>query len=263
MANQVDRFEGRTAIVTGGGSGIGLAIATTLASEGAQLLIVGPDEDVLEAAQSSLLELTDTVHTRRCELSDPDQIDELVAASELLWSNTDILVNCAGTDRDGSFLDLARSDWRYIMSVNVDAPFQLTQGVARRMVKNGGGVVVNIGSIAALGAEGPYTCYSTSKAALLAMTRSLAVELGPLGVRANVVSPGNTRTDSLFGTPAQVEYMTNAFVRAPLGRLVERDEVSAAVAFLASDAASGITGTNVVVDCGLTANLYISETFPD
>jgi NAD(P)-dependent dehydrogenase (short-subunit alcohol dehydrogenase family) len=127
-----------------------------------------------------------------------------------------------------------------------------------------GGVILNNASIAGLGVDGPFAHYSASKAGLLALTRSLAVELAPLKIRVNAVSPGYTRTEmtmQYFGPEAE-PFLSSGFDRVPIKRLVEAEEVANAFVFLASDAASGMTGANLVVDGGLTSNLYIMETFP-
>jgi NAD(P)-dependent dehydrogenase (short-subunit alcohol dehydrogenase family) len=141
----------------------------------------------------------------------------------------------------------------------------MSQLVAKSMVESGkDGVILHNGSIAASAADGQYTHYSVSKAGLLALMRSMAVELAPHNIRVNAVSPGYTRTDmitSLFPGDQQ-EFLTKAFVRAPVHRLVEVEEIANAFVFLASNQASGMTGANLVVDGGLTANLYIMETFP-
>ncbi len=128
--------------------------------------------------------------------------------------------------------------------------------------RGGGGVILQNASIAAGGVDGPYTHYSASKAGLLAVMRSMAVELAPFGIRVNAVSPGYTRTQMTTQnvTTEQAVSMSTSFARVPLRRLVEPSEVADAFVFLASDAASAITGTNLVVDGGLTANLYIMET---
>jgi NAD(P)-dependent dehydrogenase (short-subunit alcohol dehydrogenase family) len=133
------------------------------------------------------------------------------------------------------------------------------------MARLGGGVILHNASIDALGGDGPFASYNAAKAALLGLNRTMALELASDGIRVNCVSPGFTHTDMTERAvgPKLMEYLTTSFERVPMRRLVKPDEVAAAFAFLASDDASGITGQNVVVDCGLTSNWYILETLPE
>jgi NAD(P)-dependent dehydrogenase (short-subunit alcohol dehydrogenase family) len=135
---------------------------------------------------------------------------------------------------------------------------------ARHMAEQGGGVILHNASIAASAADGAFSHYSASKAGLLALMRSMAVELAAHNIRVNAVSPGYTRTDMTmqFFPEDQHEFLTRRFRRAPANRIVEVEEVASAFVFLASREASGITGINLVVDGGLTANHFIMETFP-
>jgi NAD(P)-dependent dehydrogenase (short-subunit alcohol dehydrogenase family) len=154
--------------------------------------------------------------------------------------------------------------WDEMLAVNLKGPMITSRLAARHMAERGGGVILHNASIAASAVDGPFSHYSASKAGLLALMRSMAVELAPLNIRVNAVSPGYTRTDMTmqFFPPGQEAFLTQGFVRAPMKRIVAAREVAQAFAFLASDEASGITGTNLVVDGGLTANHFIMETFP-
>ena len=142
------------------------------------------------------------------------------------------------------------------------ALFRLSQLAARAMANQGKGVIVNIASIDAYGTDGTFASYSASKAALLALTRQAATELAPNGIRVNSVSPGWTMTAMAAGalTSDELAAMKTRFDRVPIQRMITPDEVASAVAYLASDAASAITGTDLVVDGGTLANLYIIET---
>src|SRR5262249_17700668 len=142
------------------------------------------------------------------------------------------------------------------------APFRLSQLAARAMADRGQGAIVNIASIDAYATDGTFASYSASKAAVLALTRQAATELAPHGIRVNSVSPGWTLTAMAAGSPPpdELSAMKPRFDRVPLRRMITPDEVASAVAYLASDAASAITGTDLVVDGGTRANLYIIET---
>jgi NAD(P)-dependent dehydrogenase (short-subunit alcohol dehydrogenase family) len=175
------------------------------------------------------------------------------------------LINNAGiVDEETPLLDMAEESWDRVLDINLKGAFLMSQRVAREMVKTGGGVILHNASIAASGADGPYANYSASKAGLLALNRSLAMELGPYNIRVNAVSPGYTHTVMVEASvePAAMDYLLHSFERVPMRRLVQPDEVAAAFAYLASDDASAITGINLTVDCGLTANWYILETLP-
>ena len=132
------------------------------------------------------------------------------------------------------------------------------------MIKTGGGVILLNASICALGTDGPYASYHTSKASLLGLNRAMAFELAKHNIRVNCVSPGYTATDMIQEAVGEkmLNYLLHSFDRVPMGGMVQPSEIAATFAFLASDDASAITGTNIVVDCGLTANWYISESMP-
>jgi meso-butanediol dehydrogenase / (S,S)-butanediol dehydrogenase / diacetyl reductase len=141
----------------------------------------------------------------------------------------------------------------------------VSQRAARTMVDRGGGVILHNASIDASGGDGPFASYNAAKAGLLGLNRTMALELAVHGIRVNAVSPGFTHTDMTERAvgPKLMEYLTKDFDRVPMRRLVKPEEVAAAFAFLASDDAAGITGINLTVDCGLTANWYILETIPE
>jgi NAD(P)-dependent dehydrogenase (short-subunit alcohol dehydrogenase family) len=252
---------GKTAIVTGGARGIGFATVRAMARAGAKTIMLGRNAETLKAAQTKLtseeIETTAVV----CDVGRKKTIDAAIAE---IAEPIDILVNNAGISGDAApFLDMSEAAWDDMLTVNLKGPFLISQVVARRM-KGRGGVILNNASIAGLGVDGPFAHYGASKAGLLALTRSMAVELAPHGIRVNAVSPGYTRTDMTmqYFKPETAEFLSSRFDRVPMRRLVEAEEVANAFVYLASDAASGITGANLIVDGGLTANLYIMETFP-
>ena len=154
---------------------------------------------------------------------------------------------------------------RAVLDTNLTGPFLMSQAVARTMVPTGGGVILHTASIDAAGADGPFAAYNASKAGLLGLNRTMAVELAEHNIRCNCVSPGFTHTamtEQAVG-PKLMEYLNGSFARVPMRRLVRPEEVAQAFLFLASDQASAITGVDLRVDCGLTANWYILETLPE
>jgi len=238
------RLAGRRALVTGGGSGIGLACARRLAAEGAAVVVL--DRRPGEAGFPSV----------SCDVRDPDSV--IAAAREaagLLGGPADLLVNAAGVYRIAPLLDLSAGEWDDVLAVNLRGPFLTSRAVAAALIgEKRSGSIVNVSSIAAIVADAaePGAHYSAGKAGLLALTRQMAVEWAPYGIRVNAVCPGVIDTPMLrvMDDPAAGEaYLRTA---VPLRRLGTAAEVAAVIAFLASDEAAYLTGTSVTVDGGLT-----------
>ena len=254
------RFEGKTVIVTGAGRGIGRAIAERFASEGADVLCVGRTREPLEETAA----LCGSAWVVTGDVSRSEDVDGVLAAALERWERIDVLVNNAGIDDETPFLDMSEEDWRAVIATNLTGVFLMSQRVARVMRDSKGGVILHNISIDALGGDGPFASYNASKAALLGLNRTMALELAQYGIRVNGVSPGFTHTDMTERAvgPKLMAYLNGSFERVPMRRLVKPAEIAAAFAFLASDDASAITGQNLVVDCGLTANWFILETLP-
>ncbi|MCG3177214.1 MAG: 3-oxoacyl-[acyl-carrier-protein] reductase FabG [Candidatus Omnitrophica bacterium] len=242
------RLESRTALVTGGSRGIGAAIVRRLWSEGAKVHFTyrAAEDQAREviascggAVSASALDVTDAV---ACEAV----VDE---ATEKL-GGLDIVVNNAGIIRDGLFLSMEDTDWAEVIETNLGGVFRICRAACRQMLMQGGGSIVNVSSIVGeLGGVGQAN-YAASKGALNALTRSLAAELGPKGVRVNAVAPGMVRTDMTGAVRAVAA--EKILERIPLGRFAEPEEIASAVAFLASDDAKYLTGQVVTVDGGLS-----------
>ena len=259
------RFAGQTIIVTGAGRGLGEAIARRFAAEGGTVMLVGRQRAPLEAVADTLTAAGGRAWGHVADIARAEQVQGVVAAALALSGRIDVLVNNAGVVDDATpFLEMTEAQWDRVLDINLKGCFLLSQAVARAMVHGGGGVILHNASIAGMNTDGPYANYCASKAGLLALNRSMAVELARYHIRVNAVSPGYTQTVMTEAAvpPAVFHHMQTAFDRVPLGRLLTTDEVAGAFAFLASPDAAGITGANIVVDGGLTANWYILETLP-
>jgi NAD(P)-dependent dehydrogenase (short-subunit alcohol dehydrogenase family) len=260
------RFENTHAIVTGGGRGIGRAISLRLASEGADVLLLGRTPEPLRTVAGEIAGVGGMAWFFQTDVSESADVDAAIGTALERWGRLDVLVNNAAIDDPAPFLDIEEANWDRVLAVDLKGPFLLSQRVARSMVRTGsGGAIVNVASVDAFGYDGPYASYSAAKAALLSLTRSMAVELARHEIRTNSVSPAWTATEMMEVTmgPALADRLATRFDRLPLGRAIRPDEVASAVAFLASADAAGITGANLVVDGGLTSTLYVMETISD
>lgn len=259
------RFDGRNVIVTGGGRGIGQATAAAFAAEGAEVLVLGRTQADLDATVERIAADGGSAWAHICDVCDESQVDAAVTAAMARWGRIHVLVNNAGIDDDTPFLEVDRARFRQVLATNLTGAFLMAQAVAREMARFGGGVVLHNASIDASGGDGPFVAYNASKAGLLGLSRTMALELAEHGIRSNCVSPGFTYTEMTEKAvgPKLMEYLNGNFARVPMRRLVRTDEVAQAFVFLASDAASGITGIDLRVDCGLTSNWFILETLPE
>jgi NAD(P)-dependent dehydrogenase (short-subunit alcohol dehydrogenase family) len=258
------RFAGRGVIVTGGGRGIGQATARAFAAEGADVLVLGRTVADLEDTVAQITADGGQAWLLPCDVTSEAQVEETVTRAASRWDRIDVLINNAGIDDDTPFLEIDRARWRAVVDTNLTGVFLMSQAVGREMAKTGGGVILHTASIDASGGDGPYAAYNSSKAGLLGLSRTMALELAAHGIRSNCVSPGFTHTvmtEKAVG-PKLMDYLNGSFARVPMKRLVTTDEIAQAFLFLASDQASAITGIDLRVDGGLTANWYILETLP-
>lgn len=264
-ANNGQRLAGRTAIVTGAGRGIGESIALTLARQGAEVMVVGRSVEPLKTTVSAIEAQGGRAFAVPADISSPDDVTAAVSEAKARWDRIDILVNNAAIFDEPPFFELDVDTFRRTFDINVTGTFLISQQVARHMAEAGKGSIIHISSIDALGADGPFTAYTATKAAVVSLARTMTMELAPLGIRVNCVAPGFVNTDMVHktSTPNVLDHMLRDFTRVPMRRLVEPEEIATAVAFLASDEASAITGTNLVVDGGLTSNLFVMETLPE
>ncbi len=247
------RFSGKLALVTGGGRGIGLAIALQLAHDGARVIVTGRTRDDLDRTAQSI-----GGHALVCDLSDRAATDAMIAQAQAL-GRVDILVNNAGIAESAPLAKTDDAMWDRIMELNASAPFRLTRAFVPAMVEAGWGRVITIASNAGLTGYGYTAAYCAAKHAAVGMTRALAVDLGRSGVTVNAVCPGWVATRMADEAIARIQSRTGrdaATSRAalesmsPQRRLIEPEEVAASVAMLCTEAARGIHGQTLVIDGG-------------
>jgi 3-oxoacyl-[acyl-carrier protein] reductase len=244
------RLEGKTAIITGAGRGIGKAIAEKFLREGARVLICDVVADRVPKAVADLSPLGE-IHGMPADVTDPAQVESLVQQALSLWDGIDILVNNAGIGIFEPFLETKLENWKRTLDVNLTGMFLLAQRVGREMVRAGrGGAIVNMASTNGLMGEKGLAAYNASKAGVILMTKTAAIELAPHNIRVNCVSPGFILTELALEGGASEDFIKAYIAKIPLGRYGKPAEVANLYAFLASEEASFITGESVVIDGG-------------
>ena len=252
------RLQGKTALITGGGTGIGRAIAILFAKEGAKVAISGRRQTKLEAAATAIGQ---DALTLPCDVTDHAQVLQMVDDVTSAWGRIDILVNNAAviTSRT-ALLDTPLEAWDKMMDINVRGIFYCCKAVLPHMIQQGAGSIINIASVAGQRGQPGNSTYSTTKGAVMNLTRSVAVDYGPHGIRCNSMSPALVRTEMAetrlkpeedWERRAEKEWIPNY----PLGRIGTPEDIAYGALYLASDEASWVSGIDLTMDGGKMAKL--------
>jgi 2-keto-3-deoxy-L-fuconate dehydrogenase len=255
------RLDGKIALVTGAGSGIGEAIAHLYASQGAQVLVSDLRGDAAESVSAAIRDDGGVAHAWQLDVTDEAQVSATMQQIASTYSKLDILVNNAGISHVGDLLETSVEDWDRVMHINAFGVFLCAREAVRQMLTQmpQGGVIVNIASAAGLIGVERRLPYSTSKGAVISMTRAIAIDYVAQGIRCNAICPGTVDTPFVAGYlahnfPGHEEEMRRQLnARQPIGRMGRPDEIAHAALYLASDEASFITGSLLVIDGGWTA----------
>ena len=250
------RLEGKVALISGGGTGIGAATARLFAREGASVLVTGRRTDPIEAVAAEI-----GGAAASGDISDPAQAAEAVNAAVRTFGGLDVVVANAGIGLGGSAAEVTDAQWTTTIDINLSGPLFLIRAALPRLIDRGGGSIVVVSSVSAIVSDNDSVAYVTSKAGLLGLVHSVAVDYGPLGIRANAVLPGWIRTPmgdrSMDGLAARDGLsLEGAYAAAttdvPLRRAGEPEEIAACCLFLAGDESSFVTGASLVADGGAT-----------
>jgi NAD(P)-dependent dehydrogenase (short-subunit alcohol dehydrogenase family) len=238
----------KVALITGGGSGLGKAMATKFAANGIITLIVGRNEDKLK---QSLQEIGENCHAMVCDVTNLAAIPDFVKSIVERFGHIDILVNNAGINQKKDFTEVTDEEFQNVMMTNLSSVFTLSREVVKQMLKQGSGSIINISSMAAQYGIPKVIAYSASKTAIEGLTRAMAVELSPQGIRVNAIAPGfifsEMTAKALDSDPAR---KAKVFGRTPMGKMGNPEDIGEAAYFLASEASKYITGVVLPVDGG-------------
>jgi NAD(P)-dependent dehydrogenase (short-subunit alcohol dehydrogenase family) len=257
MESNLFSLKGKTAVVTGAAKGLGNAMATAMATQGANLVVADVDEEAGKRAVSTLRNMGVKAIFCKMDVRNQEEIDAMVLAACREFGTIDILVNNAGIGKPGPSDQVTRTDWQEVIDINLTGVFFVAQAVGRVMIAQGKGSIINIASMSAMivNRSVPQSSYYASKAGVVMLTKSLAAEWACHGIRVNAIAPGvmlTEQTDFMFKDPSREEQVRLWMAYTPMGRAGNPPELGGAVVYLASDASSFMTGHVMVVDGGYT-----------
>ena len=261
------QLKDKVVIVTGASKGLGVSMAKVCAAEGAKVVIAARSTDLLGVVAEDITKAGGTALPVRCDMADLDDIEKLVGETISAFGRIDGLINNAGANFVKPFLETTETEWNHIIDVDLKGSFFLTQGCARKMVEQTpkGGAIVQIASVHTLASVHGAGPYDAAKRGMVGYSKAAAIELAPLGVRINVVSPGLCRTEIwselIAAAPSEEECYNFWNANIPAERLIEPEEIANVCVFLLSDGSSSITGANITADCGMTSQLVSKEPY--
>lgn len=258
-----ETLKGKVAIVTGGASGIGRAIARSFADEGAKVMICDVEEEAGEAVAAEIVDRGGEARFRHCDVGERLDVRNLVCATTDTFEHVDILVNNAGIVVGGDFLTLEEEAFDKVIRVNLKGHFLVGQAVAQQMVRqieegHPPGTIINMSSINAVVAIPTQAAYAASKGGVKQLTEAMALSLAPHGIRVNAIGPGTIATPMAGAVNTDERAQKMVLSRTPLGRIGQPEEIASVAVFLASDAASYMTGETIYVDGGRLALNYLA-----
>ncbi|MBI2554689.1 MAG: 3-oxoacyl-ACP reductase FabG [Candidatus Rokubacteria bacterium] len=246
------RFQGKVALITGAAGGIGEATAKRFAKEGASVAVNDANAAGVKKVADEIQGAGGKAMAVPGDVTQKTQVEEMVRQVTAQWGRVDILINNAGINRDAMAAKMTEAQWDQVMDVNLKGTFLCAQAVLPGMRERGWGRVVNTGSIGSLGNIGQAN-YSASKAGVIGLTKTLALEYAKYGVTVNCIAPGATMTAMLAGVPDKIKEQIIA--KIPMGRIADPDEIASVHGFLASDEAAFITGQVIFVDGGMSVGI--------
>lgn len=256
MTSDLFSLDGKIVLVTGASRGLGRAMASAMAEAGAHVVLNGRDRAALDAAANSMRAAGGSVELAAFDVTDERTVSEAIAAIVARHGRLDVLVGNAGIQHRGRLLDFATADWQRVLDTNLTACFVLAREAARPMIERRSGRIILTASMMGPAIARPtIPAYVAAKGGLVALTKALAVELGPHGVTCNAIAPGFFATEMNAALTANAEFSDFVGKRTPLGRWGRSEEIGGVAVFLASAASSYVNGHALFVDGGLTASI--------